>query len=468
MMLRRAHLLSAVRRLSTVTALAFALSPSAWAWSNHALGTWQALAPLSEVAQAAPVRVESLEAFLAAEGPALEGLLESEESWARANVPHYPPRPDALRFKAGGSGPELRRRFLSALRINPSARLTLFMQARPGVEISPGAAMPRAEVTTVGQRDDHNKAAFLRLREGDVVQALDVLATASDEPDFGLDLGIWEDNGTDYGKQYGFGKQPFGNPALEFSSQAPMHMGFFHERWILYKAAPFLLRTYPEYRIHLYQMLAQHALHTGHDYWGWRFAGWALHYVQDLTQPYHARVVPGLGTPSLLWINSLAMIGFPTRKEHAISLVSNRHQALENYQFRRMREAYLKKDDDDALLRAARNVAGDSAYPRYTATAVRQSITRQSHAAADATDAALERGVPPKYISDPDYVMSASGEDVDLHALVSAGAAAPREEMTSLVSGLMMNFGTHSRLFIRAVAEGARPTGSVSQGAASR
>jgi len=450
-------------QLSAAAALAFGLSPAAWAWSNHALGTWQALAPLAEVAKAAAVPVESLEAFLAAEGAALEHVLESEESWARANVPHYPPRPDALRFKAGGNGPELRRRFLSALRINPAARLTLFMQARPGAPITPGAAMPRAEVTTVGQRDDHNKASFLRLREGEQVQALDVVATASDEPDFGLDLGIWEDNGTDYGKQYAFGKQPFGNPALEFSSQAPMHMGFFHEQWILYKAAPFLLRTYPEYRIHLYQTLAQHAFRTGHDYWGWRFAGWALHYVQDLTQPYHARVLPGVGTPSLLWINSLAMMGFQTRKEQAISLVSNRHQALENYQFRRMREAYLKKDDDDALLRAARDTAGDSAYARYTPAAVRQSITKQSHAASDATDAALERGVPPKYISDPDYVMSASGEDVDLHALISAGTPAAREEMTSLVAGLMTNFGAHTRLFVRAVVDGARPTGAASR-----
>ncbi|HYD63337.1 MAG TPA: hypothetical protein VEC35_23475 [Noviherbaspirillum sp.] len=468
MMLRPTRLRMMAWRLSAIAALASALSSAAWAWSNHALGTWQALAPVAEVANAAPARVESLEAFLAAEGPALEHVLESAESWARVNVPHYPPRPDALRFKAGGAAPELRRRFLSALRINPAARLTLFMQTRPGATISPGAAMSRAEVTTIDQRDDHNNATFLRLREGDMVRALDVVATASDEPDFGLDLGIWEDNGTDYGRQYGFGKQPFGNPALEFSSQAPMHMGFFHEQWIVYKAAPFLLRTFPEYRIHLYRTLAQHAFRTGHNYWGWRFAGWALHYVQDLTQPYHARVLPGVGTPSLLWTNALAMIGFPTRKEHAISLVSNRHQALENYQFRRMREAYLKKDDNDALLLAARNTAGDSGYPRYTDAAVRQSITKQSHRAADATDAVLERGVPPKYISDPGYLMSASREDVDLHALVSAGTPSTRDEMTSLVAGLMMNFGTHSRLFIRTVAEGARTPGGLSSGATSR
>ncbi len=274
---------------------------------------------------------------------------------------------------------------------------------------------------------------------------------------FGLDIGIWEDNGTDYGRQYGFGKQPFGNPALEFSSQAPMHMGFFHEQWIVYKAAPFLLRTYPEYRIHLYQSLARHALRSGHAYWGWRFAGWALHYIQDLTQPYHARVVPGVGTPTLLWTNSLALLGFTTQKEHAITLVSNRHQALENYQVRRMRDAYLRKDDNDALLLAARNATNDRRYPRYTDAAVRESITKQSYALADATDAALEHAIPPKYISDPSYVMTASGSDVDLYALSSAGPEATRNEMTALVAGLMTNFGIHSRQFIRALQDGARP-----------
>ncbi|HYC41734.1 MAG TPA: hypothetical protein VEB70_01965 [Noviherbaspirillum sp.] len=441
-------------------AIAAALTLQAHAWSNHALGTWQALAPVPEVAEAAPVRVESLEAFLTAEAPALERLLEAEEAWARRNVPHYPARPDALAFKAGGTGAELRRRFVAALRINPASRLTLFMQARPGNAIPEAAAMPRTDVTTVGQRDDHNKASFLRLREGDLVAALDVAATASDEPDFGLDIGIWEDNGTDYGRQYGFGKQPFGNPALEFSSQAPMHMGFFHEQWIVYKAAPFLLRTYPEYRIHLYQALSQHALRSGHPYWAWRFAGWALHYIQDLTQPYHARVLPGVGTPTLLWTNSLALLGFTTRKEHAITLVSNRHQALENYQVRRMRDAYLRKDENDALLLATRNTAHDHRYPRYSDAAVRQSITRQSHTAADETDAALERSIPSKYISDPAYTMTASGADVDLHALLSAGPEATRNEMTTLVAGLMTNFGIHSRLFVRALVEGARPGGN--------
>ena len=92
----------------------------------------------------------------------------------------------------------------------------------------------------------------------------------------------------------------------------------FHEAWVVYKAAPFLLRAYPEYRIHLWRSLAAFALRTGHDYWAWRFAGWGLHYVQDLTQPYHARVLPGVGVTRMLWINTLDLVGIHRPRQAAV------------------------------------------------------------------------------------------------------------------------------------------------------
>jgi hypothetical protein len=60
-----------------------------------------------------------------------------------------------------------------------------------------------------------------------------------------------------------------------------------------------------------------------------------------------------------------------------------------------------------------------------------------------------------------------AGSDA-LHALVSAGTPSARDEMTSLVAGLMMNFGAHSRLFIRAVVDGTRAPDGLISGAASR
>ena len=192
------------------------LAASAGAWSNHALCTWQALSGLREFAGAAPVKVERLETFLAAEAAGLEALLQQEEAWARKNVPHYPSRPDTLVFRAAGASPaELAQRFRAALRINPESRLTLFLQLPPGQDAGARPTLPWTEVTTLRRHATTQSISFLALHEGDLAPLVDVIATASDEPDYGLDLGLWEDNPTPQGKAYGLGKQAFGNPALE-------------------------------------------------------------------------------------------------------------------------------------------------------------------------------------------------------------------------------------------------------------
>ena len=419
----------------------------AFAWSDHTLGTWQALAALPAIVQAPPVAVESLDTFLAAEDSGLATLLAQEEEWDRHHVPAYPPRPDALQFQADGPPATRKQRFMAALRINPNCQLALFLQMRPGTQ-PPGADLPWTEVTTLRHDNTVRNTSYQRLHEGGHVPVLEVIASASGEPDDGLDIGLWEDNGTSWGRAYGFGKQPFGDPALEFSSQAPFHMGFYHESPIIYKAAGFLRRTYPEYRIHLYQSLAKFALQTGHLYWGWRFAGWALHYVQDLTQPYHATVLPGVSTARMLWINALDIAGWHGPKDRAIRLVSNRHLALENYQYHRMRGAYLRNNPDDALLRALRNTAADAAQVPWSDATPRQVVSRQAHDWADRTDHMLEEALPAKYISDPAYVFEQTEPDIDLFAVLKSAPQNMQDEMTQLVSSLMQHFGTQSRVFI--------------------
>jgi hypothetical protein len=409
------------------------------------------LAAMPEIQAAPAIGVESLDAFLAAEARGLEQLLRREEAWARANVPQYPARPDALAFRAGGTPAELRQRFIAALRINPEMKLNLFVQARPG-ENAPGkAALPWTEVTTRRRASTAQASVFLQLREGDRVAVLDVVASATDEPDYGMDIGLWDDNGTPYGKAYGFGKQPFGNPALEFASQAPFHMGFFHESDLVYKAAGFLRRTYPEYRIHLWQSLAAYGLQTAHPYWGWRFAGWALHYIEDLTQPYHASVLPGVGVPRLLWINTLDLLGVHEPKKQAITLVSNRHLSLENYQYHRMRNAYARRDADDALVHAVKDTASDAGRAAFGDGAARAVISRESNALAGATDSTLEQSLPRKYVSDPGYVLGETEPELDLFGVLNKSPESAREAMTGMVAGLLRNFGAHSRAFVRSL-----------------
>lgn len=434
-----------------IAAALWLVTGAAAAWSNHALETWQALSVMAEVKAAAPLKVERLETYLAAEALDLERLLQQEEAWARANVPAYPARPDALVFKSTTDPLELRQGFIRAVRINPQLKLKLFLQLRPGEKLEGKPGLPWTEVTTLRGDTTAREIDYRQLAEGDTVAMLDVLATASDEPDYGMDLGLWENNDTAYGKTYGFGKQPFGNPALEFASQAPFHMGFYHEAGIIYMAAGFLKRTYPEYRIHLWQTLAVHALRSGHTYWGWRFAGWALHYLQDLTQPYHARVLPGVGVPRMLWINGLDLLGYHEPKNHAITLVSNRHLALENYQYHRMKSAYLRRDPDDALMLACRDTTRDLAHEPFYDRSPRQVISKESHAIADAADATLESSLPTRYISDPAYDFGKSAKDVDLFDLLGKSSPAAAQGLTALTAELLRNFGAQTRSLVRSL-----------------
>jgi len=439
-----------LERILAAAALACAAGPAA-AWSNHTLGARPALETMPEIKSAPAVEVETLDAFLAAEARGLEQLLQREEAWARANVPRYPARPDALTFRAGGTPAELRQRFIAALRINPEMKLNLFVQSQPGKDVSGKTALPWTEITTRKRASTAQESVFLQLRAGDSVAPLEIIATATDEPDYGMDIGLWEDNGTVYGKAYGFGKQPFGNPALEFASQAPFHMGFFHESPIVYRAAAFLRRTYPEYRIHLWQSLAAHALLTGHPYWGWRFAGWALHYIEDLTQPYHAAVLPGVGVAHMLWINTIDLLSWHEPKKQAVTLVSNRHLALENYQYQRMRNAYVRHDAGDALIRAVEDTTADAGRAAFADGTAREVISRESNALAGATDRVLERSLPAKYVSDPAYVLGETEAGLDLYGVLNISAPAAQEAMTGMVARLLRNFGAHTRAFVRSL-----------------
>ena len=153
----------------------------------------------------------------------------------------------------------------------------------------------------------------------------------------------------------------------------------------------------------------------------------------------------------MLWINTLDLLKFHAPKAEMITLVSNRHLALENYQSRRMRGAYERHDMGDALLRAARDTAADGTYPPYTDSAVRQLVSSQAHAAADAADQTLARRLPAKYVSDPAYVLGETEASVDLFALVGTLSPAAQDDMANLVSGLMRHFGEHSRALVRSL-----------------
>lgn len=445
-----------MKRIALYLAALLALTAgNTWAWSNHSFAAYRAFEQMPEVAGAAPVTVEPLEAFLKAEEKSIETLLASQEKWARANVDSYAPRPDALAFSANpGRTDEARRlAFLTALRVSPLSKLALYLQPDPRAAAEPVGLLPHSAVNFLPEQPNSSHR-FVAIKAGDQVPALGVVASASDEPDYGLDINLWADSPSDWGKSFGFGTLPFGNPSLYFSTQAPFHMGFFHQDWLIYKAAPFIRRTLPLLRVHQYSTLSALAFRTGHPYWGWRFAGLALHYVQDLTQPYHADLAPGDSTFRMITANLLAMAGLPRQKDDLIVLLSNRHLALEKYQNQTLLNAARAKKDT-AMDQALRNAAQDSAYPAWTDLYARDVVAREAHAAGGRAAATIVASMPPGFVSDPAFDFGVKEAEIDLVAEIAKRDPAKRAELDRLVAELLGHFGAHSRNLVRGVLKAA-------------
>ncbi len=421
----------------------------AWAWTEHPLVIHETLAALPEVRDAGQVKVENLDAFLMAEEKGLVALLESEEVWARQNLAWYKPLPNGLEFKATGNAKDIKQRFCHAIRINPHARFGLYLQFVPGADTGGKPGITPDRLTFLKDISEWKSTTFAKLKEGELVSPLDIVTTASDEPDFGLDIGLYEDNGTDFGKIYGFGKQPFGNPNLEYSSQGPFHMGYYHEAWIINALAGFVKKTYPEYRIHLYKTLSTYAFQTGHDYWGWRFMGIGLHYLMDLTLPYHTTLLPGVSNFRMRWINYFDLIGFGGPKADAIQLVSNRHTAIEKFQQVVLQEAYQAKNLDHQIfvvLRTQRDC------PTWNDKVPRDLISRQSNALAGKTDRIIEETMPEHWVSDPTFELGTSTELDEVVAMIKQqGGEQAVDSLTVLLQEMLEPLPGYTCSYVRSI-----------------
>jgi hypothetical protein len=422
-------------RLTTALASGLALLATAiYPWSNHYLFNREALAALPEIADAQKVKVESLEDFLLKEQTGLIELLAKVENEAIASYAKYAPQPEALAFK-GGNPSNIRANFLRAIRINPGTPLGYFLLQLPGKKL-PGKPADPNKVSIFGEKDLKRKYIYYQIKPGDLVSPLEVLATAGDEPDFGIDINLFVDNNEAFSQDYGFGNQSFGNPKLYYGTQAPFHIGYYHESGIIFAAAGFLKRTYPRYRVHQFINLARFAFKTGHPYWGYRFLGWGLHYIGDLTQPYHARVLPNYGTLGMLWINTKAMIGFPKAKDEAIDRITARHTTIEDYHFSVLAAAYAQNNLEHPFLQSLRNTAKDASYGEYNADYIVEKITKESVGISDQIDTLIDEANLLKGFSEGNVL-----PEVNQKAL---------GELDQLLTTHMQSVGAHLRNYVRA------------------
>lgn len=411
---------------------------AALAWSDHASLLWPLVRTMPSLLEPT-VTVESLDDFLRAEAQGLEQLLADEEVHARQTIIPYAPRPDSLVLRADAR--DLRRAFFDAVRINPMLSYALYRQATVEDVVESDVTVLRYTDLSFLTPDLTNKdVVYFQLSPSDRVAPAHIIASASDEPDFGIDIGLFTNNGTEFGARYGFATQSFGNPNLEYGSQAPFHMGFYHLDWLTRTAQPALLNTYPEWRIQLFGALAAFAFSTGHDYWGWRFSGWALHYIGDLSQPYHAQPLPGVSTTNALW----SLVWGET--DQAIQLVSNRHGVLESYQYQRVQDALNRRAWDDPILLA---IASGGPATDYDDRSLRDGLTLQSVEAGATVDAALETHMPARFVSNPSFEWTGSGEEAGVvDAVRSEGGVQAIDALDLAVAAQLRRFSRYARAWI--------------------
>ena len=376
------------------------------AWSNHAMLLWPVVRESSTLTEARIV-VEPLESFVRAESAAIATVLDEVEQWSIENIESYPVTPSELRFKPQALD-NSHSSFLRAIRVNPDLDYGLFRQGTIEDAESAEVTLNWSQVSFLRTGSSTRDLIYYPLSPADLISPAHVLISANDEPDHGMDVGLYADNGTSFGAVYGFGSQPFGNPNLDYSSQAPFHMGFYHLDWLTKRVESDLLRTLPAWRIHLYQSLAALAFETGHDYWGWRFMGWALHYVGDLTQPYHTDPLPGVSLMSSI------LLVIQGKTADAIQLVSNRHGVLESYQLQRTKNAQSAKAWQGPLLTALS--FEDAACLRSGPDIM--ALTADSKALGDHLDHTLAQQAPPRFVDDATFEWVGSGYEAEVDRLI--------------------------------------------------
>jgi len=421
------------------------------AWNSHPLLTSGAIQHHAYWSKLDKVPAVGLEAFLRATAGELEEFLSRHEIWSRENLPYYAPLPEGLIFRSDGTLEDIVIRFFHAIRINPEIHTGLFQYRHPGAPYLAGEKLTIEDLTFLSDVRSWQGNTYYRLSEGEMVHPFDVLITATDEPDFGFDLGLFEDNGTEFGLLYGFGKQSFGNPNLEYSSQAPFHMGFYHEAGILYKAGPFLRRTWLDYRIFLFKALAEFAFANNQPYWGWRFAGWGMHYAGDVSMPYHVKPLPGVSTCRMIGINTLAIMGMPRARNNAVQLVSNRHTVFEALQLELTNHAMEGGNSDHPFLVA---LAKYQDPVTYTPAFLWEQASAESAEASVEVDRILSRHMPPFLVKEPKIE---AGDFSELYHLSSVITQEKGEEaleaLTQMIAKRLEAYSFHVNSYLNTIME---------------
>jgi hypothetical protein len=374
-------------------------APTASAWNHHYLVSDRTLRH-PEAPKGQPVAVEALEAFLLAEASGVAEVFNDFGDWGTSR--------ESARFQAtqfDAADPSVVA-FLRAARLNQAAEFKQVRRLLPGEEAPD--ALPSAAVSPHIKAQAALRAEFVGTEPGSMVDSISVVSTYCDEPDWGFDHALFVAH-----PEYGYGEIPYGKPSGE-SSKAAFHMLFAHENFLLTTLAPEVTEGMVVERMELFVRLSRLAFATEHPYWGYRFAAWAIHYAQDLSQPYHSTAVPHA---TLGYYFSFAVSSDKEAfKSEATTIAGNRHFLYEDFVAFSLQDGYLNPTKQSRRLAATLHGEGDIAQVDTVEQLVDQ-ITAAASAHAWHIDHAVQAAFGPKLTEDPSYDLD-TAQDYDVGEVV--------------------------------------------------
>ncbi|MGK5085626.1 hypothetical protein WDW37_20240 [Bdellovibrionota bacterium FG-1] len=236
-----------MQKIAWVLFCGLLLTPEALSWDGHAPLTHQTLlgfkyrsAPLwNELHR--PIQVTPLENFLSA-----------------AFGPHCLP-PQAKHGVFGGLGKDFNTLY------TPGITYTMNVDWDKGIS--------KVTIHTMAEGNAPSNPQGL----GHSVLPLDVISIYSDEPDWNMDDDVPELRGK------GVAQASEGT-----STRLLRHFWYKDEEEV---GVHFDKDQETDQRFQLYYQLSLMAFSVGHPYWGYRFLGNSLHYLQDMTQPFHTKAI---------------------------------------------------------------------------------------------------------------------------------------------------------------------------------
>ncbi|HQI20929.1 MAG TPA: hypothetical protein PLW55_16385, partial [Leptospiraceae bacterium] len=169
------------------------------------------------------------------------------------------------------------------------------------------------------------------------------------------------------------------------------------------------------------------------------------------TQPYHARVLPGVGTLRMLWINFMDIIGRHEGKKNIVQLVSNRHLALENFQRRIMTRDLRNKDLNQPYWFALQNTEFDSKYNHFNKKYLRDVLTEESVSKSDELSREIMALMPVRLVDDPGVEFEEEKGSMDLLRTMETNQPGSVSQFANVLARLTGAAGVHSRNYVRAI-----------------